>query len=188
MKLLSKIIDILINKAIDFYMGLSSISLIVAVYFIKEDNFFIDIFGYKEVISCIVYFIIAMVFAYIGLLLLRIKPNDCIDKKIKIIDLRTNSFLPNYLGYFFVALSIPSDYAFVFVLVVLILFIIASNVHYFNPFFLLFGYRFYHVETSMKTKIFVISKKNIRNDKCNYFNQLKRINDFTFIDVGENNE
>lgn len=184
MNCLSKILNYIINKAIDIYMGLCSISLIVAVYFVKEDNFFIDIFEHKVFFSCIVYIAVSVIMAYIGLLLLKSKPNDYLDKKIKKIDLQTNSFLPNYLGYFFVALSVPSDYAIVFVLFIILLFVIASNVHYFNPFFLLFGYKFYHVETSINTKIFVISKKNIRANNNNGFNQLKRINDFTFIELG----
>lgn len=184
MKYLSNILNYIINKAIEVYMGLCSISLIVAVYLVKEDNFFIDIFEQKEFFSCVVYLAVSVTMAYIGLLLLKTKPSDSIDKKIKKIDLKTNSFLPNYLGYFFVALSVPSDYAIVFVLCIILMFVITSNVHYFNPFFLLFGYKFYHVETSINTKIFVISKKNIRANNNNGFNQLKRINDFTFIELG----
>jgi len=184
MKCLSIILNYIVNKAVDVYMGLCSISLIVAVYFVKEDDFFINIFEHKEFFSCVIYLAVSIIMAYIGLLLLKNRPNDCINKEIKIIDLRTNSFLPNYLGYFFVALSVSSDYAIIFVLCIILLFVIASNVHYFNPFFLLFGYKFYHVETSINTKIFIISKRNIRANNSSGFNQLKRINDFTFIEIG----
>lgn len=114
MKCLSIILNYIVNKAVDVYMGLCSISLIVAVYFVKEDDFFINIFEHKEFFSCVVYLAVSIIMAYIGLLLLKNRPNDCINKEIKIIDLRTNSFLPNYLGYFFVALSVSSDYAIIF--------------------------------------------------------------------------
>lgn len=74
------------------------------------------------------------------------------------IRLADNEFLPVYLGYFFVALSVPNKFTLVFVYLIVFLFSFLSGTQYFNPLFLLFGYHYYHVKTNMKTNIFLISR------------------------------
>ena len=93
-----------------------------------------------------------------------------------------NSFLPSYLGYFFVALSINSWQTLTFVYTTLFVFTYRSQALYFNPLFLLYGYEFYNVTTSSNVTLFLISRENFRSPKDVVINKAFRINDYTLID------
>lgn len=95
-----------------------------------------------------------------------------------------NSFLPSYLGYFFVALSINSFQTLVFVYLILFIFTYRSQALYFNPLFLLYGYEFYNVSTSSHVTLFLISKESFRTPKEVVIDKVYRINDYTLIDRG----
>lgn len=97
-------------------------------------------------------------------------------------NLADNEFLPVYLGYFFVSLSIGDFYTLIFLFMIVFIFTFLSQTQYFNPLFILFKYHYYHVLTSAGTKIFIIYKgKIIRNKQEMSFECLFRINDTTFI-------
>lgn len=101
----------------------------------------------------------------------------------KEISLADNEFLPVYLGYFFVSLSISDSYTMAFLYALVFLFTFLSQTQYFNPIYLLFGYHYYHVLTSNGTKIFIIRYgKVIRNSNKIEFQNLRRLNDTTFIE------
>lgn len=93
-----------------------------------------------------------------------------------------NAFLPSYLGYFFVALSVNHCETLIFVFAILFIFTFLSQTLYFNPLFLFFGYHFYNISTTNKSKLFIISRKAITKVDDLEFPSLKRINNFTFID------
>lgn len=96
--------------------------------------------------------------------------------------LADHEFLPVYLGYFFVALSINNCMTLWFVYAIVFVFTFLTQTQYFNPIFLLFGYHFYHITTEQGTKAFLIAKgKVIRNAKDAEFTDLRRINDTTYI-------
>ncbi|HEK1766244.1 TPA: hypothetical protein SMR47_000119 [Pseudomonas putida] len=95
-----------------------------------------------------------------------------------------NSFLPSYLGYFFVALSINSFQTLVFVYSILFIFTYRSQALYFNPLFLLYGYEFYNVSTSSHVTLFLISKESFRTPKDVVIDKVYCINDYTLIDRG----
>ena len=94
-----------------------------------------------------------------------------------------NSFLPSYLGYFFVALSIASTQTFYFVYGMLFVFTFLSQALYFNPLFLLFGYEFYNVKTKAGATIFLISKEKYKIPSEVQTSRAARINNYTFIDL-----
>lgn len=98
------------------------------------------------------------------------------------IELADNEFLPTYLGYFFVSLGI-NDYNVLFwVYAIILFFVYISQMQYFNPIFLIFGYHFYHMTTEQGTKIFVIVKgKIIRNINDIDVSNIKRLNDTTYV-------
>ena len=100
------------------------------------------------------------------------------------IELANDAYLPSYLGYFFVALSIPTNdiLTLLFVFSILFLFVFCSQALYYNPLFLILGYKFYYVTNSKSMKIFIISKRELRICDSFTFNKLKRINNYTFID------
>lgn len=95
-----------------------------------------------------------------------------------------NSFLPSYLGYFFVALSIGNWETLWFVYGVLFVFTFLSQALYFNPLFLLFGYEFYNITTKNGTAIFLISKERYKKPENIQIPRAYRINNYTFIERG----
>lgn len=109
------------------------------------------------------------------------------ENMINNVEMVNHSFLPTYLGYFFVSLSIlDRDWiVFGFIYSIVFVFTFYSQTNYFNPIFILMNYHFYYVTTTNNTKVFLITKKLIKNPKMYKFNNLKRINDFTFIDRGD---
>jgi hypothetical protein len=96
--------------------------------------------------------------------------------------LADNEFLPTYLGYFFVSLSVSDNTTMLYLYVIVFVFTYLSQTQYFNPIFLLFGYHYYHILTEHGSRVFVIAKGNvIRNRENISFDKLKRINDTTYI-------
>ena len=96
--------------------------------------------------------------------------------------LADQEFLPVYLGYFFISLSVPDDITMLFLYIIVFVFTFISQTQYFNPIFLLFGYHYYHVLTPQGTKAFIIARgKVIRNRSYLAFDNLRRINDTTYI-------
>lgn len=96
--------------------------------------------------------------------------------------LADNDFLPVFLGYFFVALSINDFITLSFIYTIVFIFTFLTQTQYFNPVFLLFGYHFYYVATAHETKVFLIVKgKIIRNVQDVRFTHMRRLNDTTYI-------
>lgn len=93
-----------------------------------------------------------------------------------------NSFLPSYLGYFFVALSISSWSSLFFVYGVLFAFTFMSQALYFNPLFLLFKYEFYNIKSKSGASIFLISRHKYKVPKDITIPIAFRINNYTFIE------
>ena len=93
-----------------------------------------------------------------------------------------NAFIPTYLGYFFVAISIQELQLLIFVYAIIFVFIFISQGQYFNPIYLLFRYKFYNVLTNKGTRIFVITRRSIRNVKEGAFPLLRRINETTYVE------
>ena len=150
------------------------------IYSLKED--------YRPIASLWLYLLCAALLLAclnsISLRLTRAFTKDSISKDcIKSIGNSDGSFLTTYLGYFWVALSI-GDKIEVFLLVLLLLFIftcLSQNVFY-NPYFRLFGYRFYDVTKNNGEKIFIISCRNFESVSNNDFDNLRRINDYAYVD------
>lgn len=102
--------------------------------------------------------------------------------------LADNEFLPVYLGYFFVALSVPDNLTMLFLYIIVFIFTYLSQTQYFNPLYLLFGYHYYHVVTNQGTHVFIIARRDvIRNRKDISFAQLKRINNTTYLAIKGDN-
>lgn len=94
-----------------------------------------------------------------------------------------NDFLANYLGYFFVGLGL-NDVATLFIAFgIIFVFTFASQNQYFNAVLLIFGYKYYSVETSEGTKVLVISQNNYRNSDAFVSNKLRRVKDGVFLEL-----
>lgn len=162
-------------------------SLIIVIFLIKEEvtlnNIHDRLNSLPNFVSYLVYFLIPIILTYFSLLISRFLGNSNISKgSITEVENANNAFLPSYLGYFFVALSVNNCETLIFVFVILFIFTFLSQTLYFNPLFLIFGYHFYNISTSNKAKLFVITRNEINQVDDIEFSSLKRINNFTFID------
>ena len=101
---------------------------------------------------------------------------------IESIEHANNTFLPSYLGYFFVGLSIPNTETLIFVYSVLFVFTYRSQALYFNPLFLLFGYEFYNIRTQSGTAIFLISPHMYKKPAEVEILSASRINNYTYLE------
>lgn len=159
-------------------------TILLAFIYIVKCKVYIEKIG---VYSIVIYLFIIMVFTFVcllGIVIFPIFPCDSLEN-IQAISLANDTYMPSYLGYFFVALSIPDKEWLVFGIVFAVIFVFTyfSQSLYFNPLFLLLGYNFYYVSSQNRARIFVISKKkDICSAKEINFNLLSRINNFTFID------
>ncbi|ELI1837862.1 hypothetical protein SBW85_00870 [Vibrio plantisponsor] len=112
--------------------------------------------------------------------------DDFKPQEISSIEHANNSFLPSYLGYFFVALSVGNWETLWFVYGVLFVFTFLSQALYFNPLFLLFGFEFYNITTKSGTSIFLISRYKYKKPDEVDVPLASRINNYTFIERGGN--
>lgn len=162
-------------------------SLIIVIFLIKEEvtlnSLHERLNSLPNYVSYLVYFLLPIIFTYFSLLISSFLGNSNISKgSITEVENANNAFLPSYLGYFFVALSVNNCETLIFVFVILFAFTFLSQTLYFNPLFLIFGYHFYNISTSNKAKLFVITRNEINKVDDIEFSSLKRINNFTFID------
>ena len=159
-------------------LSINATSWMLVVYFIKE----------RETVWIIpqAFFGLVLLLIPIGLSLVTILISDCLGpdslKDCRELSLADNEFLPTYLGYFFVSLSISDNITMIYLYLIVFVFTFISQTQYFNPIFLLFGYHYYHVCTKNGKKVFVIARGKVIRDKDNMsFDNLKRINDTTYI-------
>lgn len=149
------------------------------IYAIKEGWTFLQIPAW---VCGIIYLIIPVMLSLLSLFLFRFSGDDKLTK-CQELSLADNEFLPVYLGYFFLSVGINEDITMIFVYSIAFVFTFLSQTQYFNPIYLLFGYHYYHILTTEGTRIFVIKRgKVIRNKSYIYFENLKRINDTTYIE------
>ena len=181
----------MINLLFRLFLTFNATSLILVVYLVKEQKVINGYSGFltnlPHWISYVLYFAIPVLLTLLSLLISNFLADDNIEAEkgqsaIKEVEQANNAYLPSYLGYFFVALSVPHCDTLIFVFAILFLFTFLSQTLYFNPLFLFFGYHFYYLTTETKIKIFVITRRNLKNPSGLNFPKLKRINDFTFID------
>jgi hypothetical protein len=179
------------NLFFRLFLSFNSTSLIIVVFLVKNGNTLNSIhpclIGTPRFVSFAFYFLVTVFLTYISLIISKWLTNDSIESvpgkpAIIAIEQANNSFLPSYLGYFFVAVSIPNFETLFFVFILLFIFTFFSQTLYFNPLFLIFGYHFYYLTTQNQIRIFLITKERLNNPEHLSFPQLKRINDFTFIE------
>ncbi|MEI6754967.1 MAG: hypothetical protein WCK78_17605 [Paludibacter sp.] len=184
----------MINLIFRLFLTFNATSLIIVVYLIKSKTIFINklhplLAELPHWVSYSIYFLLPVLLTYLSLLLSRFLSNDSIEFSddyknvplIKEIEQANNAYLPSYLGYFFVALSISFCSTLGYVFGILFLFTFLSQTLYFNPLFLVFGYHFYYLTTHRNIKIFIITKQQLKDPEGLEFKELKRINNFTFI-------
>lgn len=162
----------------------NSTMLLITVYLIKTHYVFKMLRFLPEYVSYFIYMLIPVIVSFICLWSSRFLSKDSIDGGTLDVEEANSSYLPSYLGYFFVALSINDKGTLFYVFILLFLFTYHSQTLYFNPMFLIFGFKFYYISLENGMKIFIITKREIATTVSLKFSNLRRINNFTFIDVG----
>lgn len=196
---------LMINFLYRLFLTFNSTSLLIVIFLVKEQETIKwpqALMFIPDYASYIIYFLIPVFLTWLSLFLAKLLANDSLGKTLEVhekddgkeqrvqiskiieVEQANNAFLPSYLGYFFVALSVPYIETLLFVFLILFLFTFFSQTLYFNPLFLLFRYQFYYLTTINKVKIFLITKKSLKDPSDINLPHLKRVNDFTFIDLG----
>lgn len=171
------------NFILRLFLTLSSVSFFVIVYLVKNNlfpNHCRD--GDFRWIFTLFYLLIPILLALIAIFLSSKLASSEI-KSVKSIEVSNNDFLSNYLAFFFVALSVTDVLTFWTVFGLTIVFTLVSRVSYFNPVFLVFGYTFYYVFLEENIKIMLISKQKLKDPKLIEKIEVKRVNDYTFIEI-----
>ena len=180
------------NKLFNILLTLNATLLLVIVFLVQKTytlGYFFQncniLTKLPNCVSYVIYFFVPFILTGISILLSSKLGKDEFKKDdIICIENANNIFLPSYLGYFFVALSINNWESLVFVYSVLFIFTYKSQALYFNPCFLLLGFHFYNVMTKKGTTLFLISKQKYRNPDEVIIATSYRINDYTFIERG----
>lgn len=167
--------------ALSLFFAMNSCGWIFFVYFVKSNAFSVE---YLLKLLGIVALIILT--AWILSLFFKQKNFEKLDSALNF-EINNDVFLPIYLGYFFVALSIQNLHTLLIIYVLIVFFNYLSKTNYYNPTLILFGYNYFVVTTSNNAKIYVLSKKEIKLiEKCT-FNKLCRVSDYFFIDIDNEN-
>lgn len=173
------------NTALRLIMTFGSVSFFLIIFLVHNKIEFIPIATEKFKFSFIIYLLyilIPFILGFASIFISKLLSTSEIRKAASI-ETANNDFLANYLAFFFVALSIDDLTTFWIVLGMTTLFTFFSRVSYFNPVFLVFGFNFYYVRTGENVKIMLISKQKLRNPDEFSSMQVRRINDYTFIEV-----
>ena len=171
-----------------FFLTLNSLLLSLMVFLIKEEIVINSLHpclsNSPNIITYILYFVIILITTWLSMQLTNSLDTDEIDEgSISVIEPANDAFLPSYLGYFFVALSVPNIEVFLYVFGIICVFIFYSRISYFNPIFFLFGFNFYYIVNNKNIKVLLITRRQLKEPKNAVFNNLKRINNYTFMDM-----
>lgn len=165
-----------LNILFRLLLTFSSTMWIIVIYIIKSH---ITFWGLNDWCLTIIVMAIAVGIAFVSLQFTKKLDKDELIKCSEFSQ-ADNEYIPVYLGYFFVALSVNDLHTLIFIYSIIFALIIMMNA-YFNPVFILFGYHYYHVTTAEGTQIFLICKDESRNPKDITFYDLRRINNRTYI-------
>lgn len=151
-------------------------------HFFEKCTYLVEL---PNAISYAIYLLVPIALSGLSIFLSRYLGKDEF-KAGQVVDIEhaNNSFLPSYLGYFFVALSIGNWETLIFVYSVLFVFTFLSQALYFNPLFLLFGFEFYNIKTKNGAAIFLISRNRYKTSCDIEIEKAYRINNYTFIERG----
>ncbi|HFK5504968.1 hypothetical protein [Elizabethkingia anophelis] len=166
------------------FLAFNSTWLIAVVFLVKDKYIFTFLEDYSMYYSWGLFIMIPILLTVLSFLIARKLPKDNLQRDSVVeIELANNNFLPTYLGYFFVSLGVNDIPTLTAVFLIIYIFTYLSQTLYFNPIFLLFGYHFYFMKTSANIKIFLITKRQLKTPGNDSFNNLRRINNYTFIEL-----
>jgi magnesium-transporting ATPase (P-type) len=170
------------NTLYRIFLTISSLLFALEVFLISSPK---KIFSeYPLIYLFVICTVITILVSIFSLFLARYLDEDKISESdIECLEPANNNFLPSYLGYFLAALSINEIQIFCYVFLIISVLVFFARESYFNPVYLILGYKFYNVTTRKKAKLLIISRQQLKLPKDANFSSLKRINDVTFIDL-----
>ncbi|HAC67457.1 MAG TPA: hypothetical protein DCP19_05870 [Pseudomonas sp.] len=178
------------NLIFRILLTLNATSLLLIIFFIQKGysiSFILQKLSIQcpipEVISYALYTCVPIALTGVSIFLTKFLGKDAFKaNEVECLEHANNSFLPSYLGYFFVALSIGNITTLTFVYGILFIFTLLSQALYFNPLFLIFGYEFYNIKTKDGAVVFLISRKKYRKPEEIEIPEAYRINNYTYIE------
>lgn len=136
-------------------------------------------------LSYITYFLICWGISHLGFYATQwLSPERVDSASYKSVELVNDTFLPIYLAYFFVALSTTNYLSFGVVFSIVLIFVYRSGGAYFDPMYVLRGYKIYAATSKSDVKTYIVTRQILKGVEDLNFDQLRRINDFTFIEIG----
>ena len=143
-------------------------------------------------IAYVIYFIALLFLSFFSIKFsFKYLDQDVIErKKVKEFDQANDFYLPIYLGYAFVAISLPTLKSFLLFFVLMLVVLARTRFFYINPIFLVLGYEFYFIKQIDDSKSLVISKKEIKtidelfedgNGDMRSYIALTKVNEYTFL-------
>lgn len=180
------------NLLFRLLLTFNATSLLLLIYLVQQGHSLAKLFpnytyiaAWPNMVSYLLYFSVPVLLTCLSIWLSKWLGSDEFQKgEVESLEHANNSFLPSYLGYFFVALSIGNWETLWFVYSVLFIFTFLSQALYFNPLFLLFGFEFYNIKTTNGTAIFLISRCKYKKPSEIKIAQAYRINNYTFMERG----
>jgi hypothetical protein len=181
-----------------FFLTLFSLSYILVIYLVKEtmDSPLLDT-SWQQFLGAFILMGAAFLLGYIGLLLCSFFEQVPLDtQKIESIEAVNDNYLVNYIGFFLIATDMNDLVTLTLVFLFLLYLVFKSNVSYFNPAFLVCGYKFYIITTDLRTRIVLITKKTVKKpedilpfshgEKAGSIVQVRKINEYVFIQWKDN--
>ncbi|MFW6746076.1 hypothetical protein ACODTT_18425, partial [Acinetobacter pittii] len=96
----------------------------------------------------VIYLIILLILSFFSIKFsFKFLDQDVIERiKVKEFEQANDFYLPIYLGYAFVAISLPTLKSFLLFFVLMLVVLARTRFFYFNPIFLMLGYKFYFIK------------------------------------------
>ena len=143
-------------------------------------------------VAYVIYFIALLFLSFFSIRFsLKYLDQDVIErKKVKEFEQANDFYLPIYLGYAFVAISLPTLKSFLLFFVLMLIVLARTRFFYFNPIFLVLEYKFYFIKHIDDSKVLVISKREIKtidelfedgNGDMRSYIALTKVNEYTFL-------
>lgn len=175
----------------NFFFTLVSLSLLVVIYLINSGTEIGTLFGLHissvdvpAYVSYAIYCAASILLTWISSLLFnKFERHDFPDRNIVCIESADGTFIPTYLAYVFIGLSVNGLVQLLFCYGILAIICYAAQIYLFNPVFYLLRYKFYFVTNSRNKKLLVMTKKEILLSENAMFENLYRVNDYTYVEL-----
>lgn len=184
----------ILRRILWWMMNLASTLLIVSLYFIKAQVVFFHtgVVWSDYLLTIFVLLGTPILMSWVFVCFAKIiSPDDSLRLPVRKVSSANKEYLPVYLGYFFVSLSISGSsqeglaYGVLLVFVLIIwVFTSLTTTYYFNPLLLLMGYRFYNVTSNNGIELFILSRKIVRKNETNItFPKLKKLTESVYLEI-----